>query len=901
MPRPMYDGSQKPREYRIAEVTIGLVKTRPDWPYSGLYDIRIGELSLMTGPAFIMHREGGDPMEEATRLANQIASQIRLNGYRAYASQNIISILAPVSAGAIGIAPTVLPESTFAITAGAFISVTDGAQGANTLADVAAYYFGTDLRTPALGNCGSRGQLCENNVPVVPGRRGGSHQHMVTHTLGLGASGLLRYRDDYETATEGDFRRIVDGTLDWPDPVFALGPERIDDLWHAAVNGGGSYFSARTPESLARALTATVAQIRTANAAASASATSSQEPTAADNLLFASRYRSQYWDGDLEARRINLADGSVSATVEWSAASRLAQRVRDNTDERQIYIPPVAGAGQLRGFRWTELTAAEQAWFSEPCAAASAFSQCAALSSAQRIKAGGANLVNYLRGQRGLEDRPGNAERLYRQRDRLLGAPINAQPLHVGPPAFRYADANYASFRDEVAAKRKRMVYLAANDGMLHAFDALSGDEHWAFIPAGVLPQLARSADVAFAGSFRYLLDGAPVASDICPSAPSSPCTSQAWRTILIGGLGAAGREYYALDITDPERPAYLWRFSVADDSDLGYALGQPVIAKRPDGRWVVALASGYNNVNPGSGRGVLFILDAASGQLLERIDTGAGRSEAPAGLAQLNAWIDSVLDNTTGRLYGGDLLGNVWRFDLGGSPQSASSRAVPLAQLISNGIAQPVTTRPELSLVRAGSQSISVVTVGTGRYLGVSDTQDKSVQSVYTLRDNLMSTGLGDVRRSPNLVRQQLSVDADQTRTVTRLAVDWLTDVGWYLDFDAQADSGERIVLAPQQQLGQLSLVTSVPDGNACRPQAESWIYRLQYQDGSYIPLDNDKAAGRKPLTTGMVVGASLIRIGTQLVSMLTDEAGNLISVAGSAGSGSVPGVRRVSWRELD
>ncbi|NCW87163.1 MAG: hypothetical protein EBV69_14215, partial [Oxalobacteraceae bacterium] len=161
-----------------------------------------------------------------------------------------------------------------------------------TLADVAAWYFENDLRTSALGNCGPREQLCENTVPVVPGRRSAAHQHMVTHTLGLGANGTLRYREDYESAVEGDFQDILRGNKDWPDPIYAPAAERIDDLWHTAVNGGGRYFSARSPESLANALSASLSAIRAATGAAAASASSSQEPAEGDNLLFSSRYRS---------------------------------------------------------------------------------------------------------------------------------------------------------------------------------------------------------------------------------------------------------------------------------------------------------------------------------------------------------------------------------------------------------------------------------------------------------------------------------------------------------------------------------------------------------------------------------------------------------------------------------
>ena len=140
----------------------------------------------------------------------------------------------------------------------------------------------------------------------------------------------------------------------------------------------------------------------------------------------------------------------------------------------------------------------------------------------------------------------------------------------------------------------------------------------------GVLPNIRRTADLKFGQKFSYLLDGTPVAADICPGAAPVSCTSAQWRTLLVGGLGAAGREFYALDITDPANPSALWRFNADSDGDLGYAQGRPLVTKRRDGRWIVVLTSGYNNVQPGSGRGFLFVLDAYTGELLTKIDTGA-------------------------------------------------------------------------------------------------------------------------------------------------------------------------------------------------------------------------------------------------------------------------------------
>jgi len=902
LPRPMYDGGAGARTARMATLTVEPRHTEPDPWYSVLISLKLDGVDLMNSFANILHQPGADLTTEATQLAHWISLQITRQGFHAFAQANQVFILAPAAAGAISSTPVIESAGSFPYTVSPFTEVTGAGRSSNTLADVAAWYFENDLRTPALGNCGTRNQLCDNNVPRPPGVRGGSHQHMVTHTLGLGANGTLHYREDYELATEGDFRAIVSGTKDWPDPIYAPGAERIDDLWHAAVNGGGRYFSARSPESLAQALSASLSAIRAATAAAAASATSSQEPAEGDNLLFSSRYRSLYWDGELEARRINLSDGSLSNRIEWSASTQLTQRVAAASDDRVIYIPAKTSLNGLKAFQWERLNADERVLFAGCTApATSRLDQCAQLNEAEQAMAAGANLVNYLRGQFQYEARPENPHHLFRRRDQVMGAPINAQPVFVGPPAFRYADLNYGEYRDRVAADRPATLYLAANDGMLHAFDATSGKERWAFIPSGALAELWRLADNAFGKNFRYVLDGSPVVGDICGLAPSANCQPNDWRTILVAGMGAAGREYYALDITEADQPKLLWRINADTDSQLGYAVAKPIITKRRDGTWVVLIASGYNNVSPGDGRGVLFVLNAATGEVLNKMNTGVGTDQQPAGLAQLNAWVDSLLDNTAERVYGGDLLGHVWRFDMN-APAAPAKDVVLLASLVRGSTPQPITTRPELALIRVGHQQLPVVTVATGRYLGRSDVSDKSVQSIYTFRDHLTSDGLGDLRASRSMIQKQLRASDDtQQRSISDESVDWLVNEGWYVDLDTQTDSGERVVLDPEQQLGVLSIVSNVPDGNACRPKAESWAYAFNYTNGNYIPIGDSKAVGRRVSHSSMIAGTRLLRVGSQLVSVLTDDSGKVSTVAQPVDAGGVPGARRVAWRELD
>jgi type IV pilus assembly protein PilY1 len=846
---------------------------------------------------------GTDSDSASSLLASGVASNITKEGFRAIALGSDVYIIAPPASTQNFGAPVVDQYGKIDVSVESFTTISRSGGSSNSLADVASYYFRTDLRQPAFSNCPTERDVCTNNVPVAPGSRDGNFQHMVTHTVGLGASGSLHYREDYAEAISGDFKEIFNGRRDWPDPMFYSGPERVDDLWHAAVNGGGRYFNASNPESLSRALSGTLSTIRASIGAAAAASTSSQQPVEGDNLLFASSFRSMYWDGDIEARRINLTDGSLSTQAEWSASTQLDKRVDRFADKRKIWVQSFADASVIKNFLWSELDNMEKRLFENRCSSRARLSQCFNLTSTQSKELTGERLVNYLRGQFAFENRVENSLKLFRRRDHVLGAVMSAQPLYVGRPAFRYADENYGAFRDDLQVNRKGVLYVSANDGMLHALDAATGVEAWAFIPAAVLPGLYQLADNQFGQQSTYLLDGSPVAGDICPGAASVSCSASAWRTILVAGLGAAGREFFALDVTDPDTPKPLWRFNQSNDSDLGYAMGKPIITKQRDGRWIVALTSGYNNIHPGSGQGVLFILDAYTGELLEKINTGVGSTASPAGLTQINAWVDSALDNTASRFYGGDLLGNLWRFDSDDLYPPSGREAVLLANFSKDNKAQAITTRPELSEVRVGSQQIPVISIGTGSYLGMSDLSDKSVQSIYTIKDELTSTGMGDIRASRKLIQQNLvkSANANELTGSTTLAVDWQTNAGWYVDLDAIQNSGERVSLDPEQQLGVLRVVSNVPDQVACRPTAQSWIYEFDYLTGSYLPLATRQVVARKISESSLTAGMRTIKLGEKILGLLTDETGKVTNISSAAPATTVNAVKRVSWRELD
>jgi type IV pilus assembly protein PilY1 len=230
----------------------------------------------------------------------------------------------------------------------------------NSLADVAAYYYETDLRTLALNNCRGDRNVCENNVPLAKDGTGKNFQNMITHTVGLGAKGLLNYQDNYESALSGDFYEIKNKKRGWPAPTDNNDQAKIDDLWHAAVNSGGKYFYVNDSKNLIQKLSETLTVIQAKEGSAAAAASSSQEPVQRNNMVYISSYRSLAWDGDIEARDITLSSVGLNAELKWSAQNELDKVVAKSVDDRKIYYFSKNGSQKLKEFKWDELTTEEK-------------------------------------------------------------------------------------------------------------------------------------------------------------------------------------------------------------------------------------------------------------------------------------------------------------------------------------------------------------------------------------------------------------------------------------------------------------------------------------------------------------------------------------------------------------
>ncbi len=809
--------------------------------------------------------------------------------------------------------------------AGTGVITTAAGGSSNTLADVAMYYYKTDLRTT--------GPFAKDNVPVdADGKKFiAPHQHMITFTMGLGLDGLMTYRDDYESATTGDFFKIksaatnciwTTGTCNWPIPAQNTATA-IDDLWHAAVNGRGKYFSARQPVAAESGIKETLAAIDVATGSAAAAATSTPNLTTTNNSLYSSTYRTVNWDGEIVARTLDPSTGLLTPTPSWTAATQLNAKGLASSDTRTIYTfdGNLLSTTKLKSFVYTNLTATEQAYFNNQCTALK-WNQCTFLASdATRLAAAntGANLIDWLRGQRGNELSTDNSTGYFRRRENLLGDTVNSKPAYMAPPELQFQDVvspTYETFKT-ANATRQKVLFVAANDGMLHAFNADTGAELWAYIPKMILPNLYKLANTSYSNAHAFFVDGSPTVTDVF--------LGGAWKTVLVGGLNSGGRGYFALDVTDPSSPKALWEvcsdplLCAVTDTDMGLSYTPPVIGKRPaDGKWVVMVASGYNNIGPGNGGGYLYMLDLATGAVLEKVGTtisgtNVGDTTTPNGFAKITAFVDNFIsDNTMKLIYGGDLLGNMWRFDLATSPPTLTR----IAQLKDgSGKPQSVTTRPDVTKFTAG---FNAVYVGTGRFLGDSDLGDPALllpaqpyayqQSVYAFKDT--NADLGDLRLgAANLVTQSLIVVDAANRSISNNAVNWTTNNGWYVDMNpvcvgtgcspSGESPGERINLDVQLVRGTVVVLSNEPNADTCSTGGDSFLYQFNYASGSYITGTPGNIVGTKignTLAVGIVVFQTL---SGQIKSVITTADGKLPTAAIST-SGAFGAPTRAAWREL-
>ena len=767
----------------------------------------------------------------------------------------------------------------------------------NTLADVAMYYWVRDLRPDLANNVSTN-----SKDPAF-------WQHLTTFGVSIGLAGTIPIASiDAALGTSPP-------VITWPNPN-ATDPAKIDDLAHAAVNGRGGFFVANDPDSLASSLTATVNDIAARTGSAAAVTVASANVIAGDNVSYAVSYNSGNWSGDLLAYPINLTTGIPDTTAPvWSGGSAQTQLDARTSASRKIATyTGIAGIGHGIQFQpttattATKLSAAQQALLNSPTTPPG--------------PSDGAAVVAYLRG-----DRSGEDAGTYRSRAHLLGDTIHAEPLVIREPTANYGDTGYGTFKT-ANASRTKIVVQSANDGMVHAFNGTTGAEEWAYVPNLVMANLNNlSRKNGF--THKYYVDGTPVSGDVdfgnTDGVSGKPAPD--WRTIVVGGLGKGGRGYYALDVTTATASAetdvaskVLWEFPNSATNatvrlNTGYSFGRPIIVKTRAKGWVVLVASGYNNGtnagdSGGDGQGYLFVLNARTGDLIKAIGTGVGSTGEPSGLAHISGYVASrEADNTVDYVYGGDLKGNIWRFDLTHNSSIAQWSVAKLATLVNaSGNFQPVTTEPELANVLVtGGVYKRFVYVGSGLYLGDSDIPGSTganahasqTQTMYGLVDDLSTPGGSNPVINPlraSLQQQTFSVNADGSRIATANSLDFSTQKGWYLDLPS---AGERLDTHPTLAFSALVFNTNVPSSDPCVPGGSSFLNVLDYQTGGYLTGSLD---GKSSIRYGDTLAsrAVLIKLPNGNVIALTRKSDATITAGPGTLSLSASTTTRKSWMEL-
>lgn len=693
----------------------------------------------------------------------------------------------------------------------------------NTLADVAMYYYEYDMS--GLDDIVSGSELDD-----------ASHQHMVTYTVSFGLSGTLTPND---TCPETDASCPT-----WVNPEDG-DDEKIDDLWHTAVNGRGRFLSAADTEELIYALSDLVLNIQDRSRTGAAVSVNSQR-LENDTDLYQVFFESSDWSGDIKAYDV-LENGTIATDHSWSAQERFEGT---NWESRKIFT---FNGSNAVNFTYENLTD----------------DQRSLLNPDETIAR---DLIDYIRGDSSDEVKNGGS---FRNRSTMLGDIVDS------PPEYDNG-----------------IVYVGANDGMLHAFKAVgdendtNGTERFAFIPSRIIENLRYYADVDY--SHKFFVDG--------PITTTSISGSMTLR-YLVGGLGKGGRGVYGMDITNAaalntSSLPNVWEYPLPNetDDDMGFTFSSISIVSGNNNQTLVIFGNGYDSPN---GHSVLYIL-SLNGELLKKIDTGAGDNVTQCNGLSTPVPIDLNYDGKVDYVYAGDLLGNMWKFDLTSNSKDdwgvffkdSTSDPMPLFQAKDkNGDTQPITGAPDVMYHCDESRGGLIVVFGTGKFISLGDNADTQVQSIYGIWDwslvwdSLEETSpdkyMGAVQPPVNGVRtlsnlavsdffpsdkvlsllEQVKIyEPDGSRYTSEHPISWFNPadykkqkdegspnayagglhVGWFMDLPEER---ERVIADTQIREGTAIMVSIIPSDTPCSAGGSSYIQLIDVCDGS--PDGTDGADG--------------------------------------------------------
>ena len=720
----------------------------------------------------------------------------------------------------------------------------------NTLADLAFHYWARDADGDTSNNNVKplvRVTTDENGVTPFwnPKNNPAEWQHVSTYTIGYGgtAAGWSTSPKlaDGETLHEStDLQRLMQGAgeLSWPRHGWGT-THKYMEMMHAAINGRGKYYPATSEQELVAAIKDLLTDVIPIPDQHVTSASGSTLSAQIASSAFYTSYDSEKWSGNLTAVTIKAGGGVDDSIKPWganTAASLLDARPATGrnifTSQLDVTGPQPVWTGTT--FDWASLSADQQ----------EALRGTSTVNST--TTALGTSRLNYLRGAR-----TGEGTTL-RERQSVLGDIINSNVWFMrGVPNAGYASSDYLAFtKAQADANRTDALFVGANDGMLHAFDADNGNELFAYVPQGAYTNLANLTSPTYA--HKYFVDGSPFTADYCKAYNNDVCTT--WGTALVGFMGAGGKGFFVLDVTDPAAMAaskvlmdsttgYLPGETTVDP-DIGHITQKPVtekdnplttrqIARMNNGKWALVTGNGYNSADE---KAVLIIqyLDGSKPQKIYATTVaGQGNGLSAPRLIDLNG------DSRPDVAYAGDLKGNLYKFDLSSTDAADWELAGNTAMFTArsdSGAVQPITTAP---VYQVHPTKGLMVVFGTGQSLTVADRSDITKQSFYGLYDfgfelkptNQYSPGGVEVHPPQNMNKADwgplpgtrstamLKQTADATTGITSRNFDvaslgmsamGTTYRGWYMDLPVER---ERVLRNPRWFDGDLlDLLSDVP-----------------------------------------------------------------------------------------
>lgn len=821
------------------------------------------------------------------------------------------------------------------------IGNSDGSRGepyadsvSNTLADIADYYYNRSLRagtTDINGDPITTGEVpvpaaCSDGTPD-PWLDCNANLHMNTYSVSFGLSGRDVLGQTYDTGTiTGVYDKVKDAYLatpTWPTNIGFDG-RTIDDLYHAAVNGRGEMYYAQRPQELKDELQAALRDIL-ATEGSSAGLTFNSATLNADSLVFNTIFNTTNWTGDLIATRLDPGTGLPTGGTAWQAQSVLEAQ---NWEDRHI-VSYNGDTSQSTVFEWANLTNAQQADLStSPSGVSDSLGQ-------QRL--------DYLRGDRS------NEGTMFRERQALLGDMVSSTPAYVANTTVAWPDYNennlfggsgsgdsHSYFRRTTVRDRDPMIYVGANDGMLHGFDATNGTgggtERLAYIPSAIFSDQNREGlhfltDPDY--THRFYVDAEPAYSDVFVNRSGDT----RWRTVLSGGFRTGAKGFYALDITDPDEfsdanaaDRVLFEYNDTADPYLGYMFERPSIGMLNNGEWALIYGNGYNSTNLEGAIYVVFIERVLTDGWIEGntfMKFPTGRDGAINGITTIDYDSNRVID----AVYAADAGGYLWKLELTGANEatwdySASSGGLPepLFEAVNDaGELQPLITRPRVIKHTAvddaaGNAPNRMVIFGTGSMVEEADLTNTSVQSFYNVwddgsvsttpldRSDLLESEITTATNSNGSPRRELTLVANQSPWGGQ-------NKGFYFDMPL---TGERVldyvdIRESQQSQGDFYALFSsvIPDSDVCTYGGVSWINAVDLKTGetpAYAVFDTDG--------NGVIDGDDELSAGAFSQDYLVDfvavggtgygntSTGNIVTFTIEEGQQTFTG--RMGWQEL-